>query len=404
MGDLSLIVLTTNSKDGAVQALDVAKRLDRDGWIELMDYALFKKDEKGHVTAREMDDEFSEKVAAAIAGASGGVFGAAFGPAGAATGVASGALVGAGSMRLVEKFVRDKSLEGFPDSLGVNSSMLAVVVEERYAERLDEELQKLGRTARKELERAEREAEFEAYLQRSKDKIQSIQGGINAPLAKAQAATGAEKIKIEADLAAKRAELEARREKLEDHIKEMNSDLKSDIQEMNFRLELAGRTARAGIATGIDHLRRQLNHYNDELEDLVEEQIDTLKKETLELKTKAAEATGVTKAAIESHLLAVELRLRKERSKLQDSFEERLLQTKQWFENLHVRSALAQADVKDKLQASIKAAQHAYAELRANVRVRNREDERAWKDIRQGFNKAWKDLEDAFDRANRERA
>ena len=404
MGDLSLIVLTTNSKDGAAQALDAAKRLDRDGWIELMDYALFKKDEKGHVTAREMDDEFSEKVAAAIAGAAGGVFGAAFGPAGAATGVASGALVGAGSMRLVEKFVRDKSLEGFPDSLGVNSSMLAVVVEERYAERLDEELQKLGRTARKELERAEREAEFEAYLQRSKDKIHSIQGGINAQLAKAQAATGAEKIKIEVDLAAKRAELEARREKLEDHIKEMNSDLKSDIQEMNFRLELAGRTAKAGIATGIDHLRRQLNHYNDELENLVEEQIDTLKKETLELKTKAAEATGVTKAAIESHLLAVELRLRKERSKLQDSFEERLLQTKQWFENLHVRSALAQADVRDKLQASIKAAQHAYAELRANVRVRNREDERAWKDIRQGFNKAWKDLEDAFDRANRERA
>ena len=60
MGDLSLIVLTTNSKDGAVQALDAAKRLDRDGWIELMDYVLFKKDEKGHVTAREMDDEFSD--------------------------------------------------------------------------------------------------------------------------------------------------------------------------------------------------------------------------------------------------------------------------------------------------------------------------------------------------------
>ena len=182
----------------------------------------------------------------------------------------------------------------------------------------------------------------------------------------------------------------------------MNSGLKSDIREMNFRLELAGRTAKVGIATGIDHLRRQLNHYNDELENLVEEQIETLKKETLELKTKAAEATGATKAAIESHLLAVELRLRKERSKLQDSFEERLLQTKQWFENLHVRSALAQADVRDKLQASIKAAQQAYAELKANVRMRNCEDERAWKDIRQGFKKAWKDLEDAFDRANRE--
>ena len=97
----------------------------------------------------------------------------------------------------------------------------------------------------------------------------------------------------------------------------MNSGLKSDIREMKFRLELAGLTARAGIATGIDHLHRQLNHYNDELENLIEDQVDMLKKETTELKTKAAKASGEAKAAIEDHLLAVELRLHKERAKLQ---------------------------------------------------------------------------------------
>jgi hypothetical protein len=294
-------------------------------------------------------------------------------------------------------------LEVSPDSLGVNNSLLAVIVEERYAERIDEEFQKLGRTARRELKRAEREAEFDAYLQRSKDKIRSIQDDIQAQLAKAQAGTGAEKIKIAADLAAKRTELQARREKLEDHIKVMNSGLKSEIREMNFRLESAGLTARAGIATGIDHLHRQLNHYNDELENLIQDQIEMLKNVASELKAKAAQASAETKAAIENHLLAVEFRLRKERAKLQDSFEERLLQMKQWFENLHVRSTLAQAEVRDKLQASVKAAQHAFAELKAQVRMRNREDERSWKDIRQGFSKAWRDLEDAFDQANRER-
>lgn len=56
MGDLSLVVLTTDSKDGAAKALDVAKGLDRDGWIELTDYVLLAKDEKGHGTKREMDD------------------------------------------------------------------------------------------------------------------------------------------------------------------------------------------------------------------------------------------------------------------------------------------------------------------------------------------------------------
>ena len=295
-------------------------------------------------------------------------------------------------------------LKGFPQGLQPDSSVLTVVVEERYAERLDEELQKLGQTVRRELKRDEREAEFDAYLERSKHKIQSIQDDIHAQLAKAQAATGAEKTKIAADVAAKRAELEARREKLEDHIQAMNSGLKSEIREMNFRLELAGLTAKSGIATSIDHLHRQLNHYNDELENLIEDQIDTLKRETSELKAKASKASSEAKAAIENHLLAVELRLRKERAKLQDSFEERLLEMKQWFENLHVRSALAKAEVRDKLQASIKAAQHSLAELKAHVRMRNREDERAWKDIRQGFNKAWKDLENAFDQANRERA
>ncbi len=404
MGDLSLIVLTTNSKDGAAQALDVVKGLDRNGWIELMDYGLLRKDEKGHIAARNMADEFSEKVAAATAGVGVGVLGAVIGgPVGAAAGVAVGALAGAGNMRLLEKLVWDPSFEGIPATLAVDSSVLAVVVEERYAERLDEELQKLGRIARRELKRAEREAEFDAYLQQSKDKIRSIQNDINAQLAKAQAATGAEREKIAADLATKRAELEDTREKVEDHIKAMNSGLQADIREMNFRLELAGLTARTGIAAGIDHLHRQLNHYNDELENLIQDEIDTLKKEASELKTKATEASGETKAAIQNHLLAVELRLRREHAKLQDSFEERLLQMKQWFDNLHVRSALARAEVRDKLHASIKAAQHALAELRARVRMRNREDEQALKDIRQGFNKAWRDLEEAFEQANRER-
>ena len=61
MDDLSLIVLATNSKDGAALALDVAKGLDRDGWIELMDYVLLTKDEKGHGAEREMSDEFRRK-------------------------------------------------------------------------------------------------------------------------------------------------------------------------------------------------------------------------------------------------------------------------------------------------------------------------------------------------------
>jgi uncharacterized membrane protein len=405
MGDLTLIALTANSKDVAKQALEVAKALDRDGWIELMDYGLISKDKKGHIATREMEDDLSEKVAAASVGVAGGVAGGIVGgPVGAAAGVAAGALVGVGSMRLMEGVVRDTLPEEFLEGLDADSSVLAAVVQDRYAERLDEEFQRFGRTVHRELKRAQRDAEFEAYLQRSKDKMRSIQDDIQARLAKAQTATAAEKAKIEADVAAKRAELGALREKLEDQIKAANADLKSEIREMNFRMELAGLRARSGIGEAIDDLHRQLNRYNDELEDLIEHQIDELKNQVSDLKTKASKASAETKAAIENHLLAVERTLQKQRAALQDSFEERLAQLKLWFESLRVQSSLLHSNVRDKVQATINAAQHSFAELKAQMRTRKREDERAWKDIRAGFSKAAKDLEAAFDQAKHERA
>ena len=94
MGDLTLIALTANSKDGAKQALEVAKALDRDGWIELMDYGLISKDKKGQIAMREMDEDQSEKVAAVSVGIAGGVAGAVVGgPVGAAAGVVTGAAI-----------------------------------------------------------------------------------------------------------------------------------------------------------------------------------------------------------------------------------------------------------------------------------------------------------------------
>jgi uncharacterized membrane protein len=408
MSDLSLIVLIADSKDGAAKALEVAKELDRDGWIELVDYGLIRKDKQGHITTREMDEDRSEKATAASAGIAGGVVGGAVGgavggPVGAAAGVAAGALAGAGSVRLMETFMGGTIPDEVLQDLDADSSALAVIVEDRYAERVDEEFKKLGRTVQRELKRAERDAEFEAYLQRSKDKIRSLQDEIKARLAKAQTATAAEKSKIDADVAAKLAELQALREKLEDRIKAIDNDLKSEIREMNFRLELAGLNARSGIADSIDNLYRQLNRHTDELEDLIEHQIANLKTQASDLKGRAAKASTETKAAIENHLHSIEVNLHNERAKLQDSFEERLLQLRQWFDTLRVQSSLFQANMRDKLQASIYAAQHSFAELKARVHMRQREDERASKDIRAGFNEAAKNLEAAFDQAKHER-
>lgn len=400
MGDLSLIIVTCNWNDGAAQALDASKKFERDGRLEIMDYLLLSKDEKGRVTAREMSNERSEKRAAAACGAPRDAMAGSSHRVAVATAVLP-ALAGTAPIQLMEELIRDRSLE--PDGLENSSSVLAVIVEERYAEQLGEELQKLGRTTRRNLNREECEFEYDAYLQRTRDKLRSIENDIQAQLTEARTAIQPEKIKIAAEVAAKRTELEAQREKLVDHMTTMNSGVRAEIREMNLRLELAGLNATSGIAAGIDHLHRRLNRYCDELENLIEDQLDRLSDETSQLKAKASRASGETKIGIEEHLLAVEVRLRTERAKLQDSFQERLLQMKQWFENLRVLSALARAEARDKLHASIEASQDALAELKARVRMRNREDERAWKDIRHGFRKAWKDLENAFDRASRER-
>jgi len=128
-----------------------------------------------------------------------------------------------------------------------------------------------------------------------------------------------------------------------------------------------------------------------------------LKEEGSELKVKAINAKGEAKTAIEDHLAAVEVRLRRKRAKMADSCEERLLQTKQWFDILQVRAALGKADLRDTLRAAITAAQRTLAQFKANMRTTTQEDERAWKDIRSGFNKAWR-VADAFDQAHREKA
>jgi len=404
MSTVDLIVLMTDSKDGAANALETARRLDHEHWIELMDYAVISKDEKGRITVHELDDEHSEKVAAGVTDLAGAIAGGGFGgPAGAITGAAVGAMAGAGAIRLTERLVRDMQLEA-PNTFANNSSALAVVVEERYTEQLEEEFEKVGRITRKEINQAEREAELNAYIERSKAEIESLHAKIKTKLAKAKLATQAEKAKLEAEITADRAELDLIRAKFEDYIKVLNYDLKSDIRETKFRLELVGLSAKGGIAASLDALHREMNHLNEELQQIIQDQIDTLKEEGSELKAKAANAGGEAKIAIENHLAAVEVRLRRKRAKMADSFEERLLQTKQWFDILQVRAALGKANLRDSLRAAVTAAQHTLAQSKANMRITTQEDERAWKDIRSGFNKAWRDLADAFDQAHRENA
>ncbi len=75
---------------------------------------------------------------------------------GAAAGVAAGALAGVGSERLFERIDHEELSKSIPASLTQGTSALALLVEDRFAERLEEAFERLGKTVRKELKRVER--------------------------------------------------------------------------------------------------------------------------------------------------------------------------------------------------------------------------------------------------------
>jgi uncharacterized membrane protein len=401
VSNLALLVLTSKFKDGASIGLDVAKNLDREGWVEVMDSTLAEKDEKGRVTVRRSADEMLENVAVAAVGIRGGVVGSALGgPGCAAEEAASGALIGVGRVGHVDSAEHEQLLaSAIPASLLQNSSALALLIEERYAERLEEKFEKVGRTAVRLLTRAECDGELHAYLHRSQHRIRRLQQDINALSATLQTCSEAEKVRVQRDVAAKQSELQVVRDKLMDHIEAMTADLYTEIREMYGRLAVAGRAARPQLAACIDHLQRELDKLTDDLEDLVEAKIEVLKADASELRFRASNAVGELRTAIEAHALRVESLLRNERDELGDSFEQRLLQTKQWFQVLRVRTASANAEVRAEQRDAIDKAQHALEQIKARVRMRHRADEGAWKDVRQHFNTLWRGLADAFDAA-----
>jgi hypothetical protein len=117
MDRVEMVVLITGSRDEADRALDEIKRLERGGWIELTDYALTGRDLQGVVRLYDSAD---------------------------AVGAGGRANAGELSRPLID------SLRG-ADSAASESFALTVVMEERYAERVDEELESRGRTVRSQL-------------------------------------------------------------------------------------------------------------------------------------------------------------------------------------------------------------------------------------------------------------
>jgi uncharacterized membrane protein/ElaB/YqjD/DUF883 family membrane-anchored ribosome-binding protein len=394
---LALLVLTTNFKDGASIGLEMTRKLDHEGWIEVMDFTLVEKDEKGRVSIRRSDDEILEKVSAAAVGISGGGMAGALGAsAGDAAAASAGASIGVAEQ--MESVEHEQLLQSaIPANLPQNSSALAVLIEERYAERLEEKFETIGRTVIRSLNRAECDAELHAYLHRSHNRISCLEEDIRALSAALRTCSEAEKIRLQGELAAKQSELRVARDKLMDHIEAMTGDLYTEIREMNARLALAGRAARPQLAACVDHLQRELDELTDQLEDLIEDRIEVFNAEASELRSKSSKAVGELKAALEAHGLYAESLLRKERDELGDSFEQRLLQTKQWFQVLRVRSAFTNAAMRAEQRDAIEKAQRALEEVKARVRMRHRDEEGAWKHVRLRFNSIWRELAEAFD-------
>ncbi len=383
MDRVEMVVLVTEARDNAHEALRELKRLDRAGWIDLTYYALIDKDAGGGVHVQEASDPV-ETVSLVAVGAN------------------AGAALGKSTASESAQAGPDQSVQELDDVLPPGKSALMVVLEERYAERVVEELETRGRTIRKPLNRTEREAALRASVERVKTNVRWLEDLLHGELDKAERAAASEKEKFEATVAAGRAELGAERENLQARLKALGAELEADLLETRQRLQTERGAARVAIESRIDSLESAIVEYNESLATSIMDHMDSLASHALDLQAKAARASADTAKAIEEQLHELQVRMRKHRAELTATLGSSAVRARQCMDHLRVEAALGKAEMRQALQEHMKKLEERHEVLKADLRRLEKEDTRAWHELATGFRNSWRALSESVDQAKRQ--
>ncbi len=157
---IELIVAAFQTEDGAENALKELKQAKKEHLIKIDNAAVIRKDAKGKVHIKETKDMGGGK-GAAIGGVVGAAIGVLTGGVGLAV-VGAGALVGGLAAKLSDGGFKDSRLKEIGDSLTPQSSAIVAVIEHKWVDELEREMEEAGAQVLTETISADIAAQLEA--------------------------------------------------------------------------------------------------------------------------------------------------------------------------------------------------------------------------------------------------
>jgi hypothetical protein len=401
MEAVEMIALIPETPDDAHQALRELKRLERAGWIDLTYYALLESDPGGTVHVEAASDPAEAVNRDATDGLAQCLIRRLFGPVGTVR-AAAGA---AGSVQVAtqpDEQLVDGHLEAPGARLQLARAALMVVLEQRYSERVSEELESRGRTLHQPLDRSERLAALRASIARLKTDVKWLEDYLRAELNKAGRINAGVKEDFEATIAAARAELGAQREKLNARWRALDAELEADLADARKLLEEPRDADPNPAESRIYDLENAILECNEELSSSVLDHMDWLAAHAADLEDKATRVSPAVEAAIEAQLHELEVRMRKHRAELTAALGSSAQLARRCIEQLRVRADLKPPELRQALQQDLQKLDHRHALLKSSLRKIEKEDTLVWQDLAAGIRQSWQALCDSVAQAKRQ--
>ena len=377
MACIEIVILVTNSRDAASGALRELRRLNREGWIDLTSYALVDADEQGGPGVREISDRAETIGGAAAKGLTGALIGCLRPMYDSAAAWPDGT---AGAIRV---------------GLQHGDSALVVMVEDRFAERVAEELETRGLTVRRQVRGDQCEVALRASIEGIKGKIAWLEELLDHESDKAAWTSGDGKERLESAIRAGRMELRAERERLQARLLALRAELEARLGE----IVRGEKSARAAIASGrgIVEVERDIADVNEDLALCVLDHLGGLATHESELREKAARASGDAVAAFEDQLSEVEVQIRKCRADLTATLASSGALARRGAERSRAIARSDTSGMESRLQTHGRKLEQRHARLKADIRQLQTEDSRSWHDLAAGFHQAWRSLRETPD-------
>jgi uncharacterized membrane protein len=402
MESVEMMALITENPDDAQEALSDLKRLEQAGWIDLAYYALIDRDPAGRVQVEEASDPVESVNPAPADGLAGGLIGHLFGLDGASGRAARSVSIRGRSGRSGNGYRNGNPKATSEPTLQPGKSALVLVVDERYAGRVREELEGRGPILHRQLQRTEKLATLRASIERMKMDVKWLEEFLRSEMEKASAATGIEREELEATIAAARAELGAQCENLHARCRVLAFELEADLRETRQLLPEADGRSREALEERIQELEHALNDCTEEMAASVLDHMDRLAAHALALEERASEAQPGVELEIEGQLHELEVRMRRHRGELTAALGSSARRARACMERLHVKAGQATPDRKRTIEEALQALNEKHSAFRAGLRQIEKEDAFLWQDFSDDIRRSWHELSDSIAYAARQ--